>query len=470
MLDFRVVFAEGALFQRVLIANRGEIAARVMRACHELGVATIAAHSEADAGAPWLAAATKTVCLGPGAAARSYLNADAILQAAEQTEAGAIHPGYGFLSENAVFAARCAQHGIAFIGPGPQAIRRMGDKIGAKRTMAAASVPVIPGSLDPLTCVAEATGRATAVGYPVLLKATAGGGGKGMRRCDDAEQLARGFAEASLEAEKAFGNAELYLEKYLTGGRHIEFQILADAYGNVVHLGERECSIQRSHQKLVEESPSPVLTPPERTELGLRAARAAASFGYVNAGTLEFLRAADGAMYFMEMNTRLQVEHPVTEMVTGIDLVKAQLAIAAGVPLAFGQSEVTFGGHAIEFRINAEDPDRGFRPDPGTVTAVVSPTVTRPGATVRWDAGVAAGWRVPTHYDSLIGKLIVHAATRDEAIAASKEALSSLRVQGIATTIPLHLRLLDDAAFARGDYDVEHLARRGLVVPAAAGA
>jgi acetyl-CoA carboxylase biotin carboxylase subunit len=458
------------LFQRVLIANRGEIAARVIRACRELGVSTVAVHSTSDAGAPWLAAATTTVCLGPGAAARSYLNADAILQAAEQTEAGAIHPGYGFLSENAVFAARCAQHGIAFIGPGPRAIRRMGDKIGAKRTMSEAMVPVIPGSLEPLESVAHATELAAAVGYPVLLKATAGGGGKGMRRCDDAKDLASAFAEASLEAEKAFGNAELYLEKFLDGGRHIEFQILADAYGAVVHLGERECSIQRSHQKLVEESPSPALDQQQRDDLGSRAARAAASFGYVNAGTLEFLRARDGAMYFMEMNTRLQVEHPVTEMVTGIDLVKAQLAIAAGVPLALRQGDVTFSGHAIEFRINAEDPDRGFRPDPGLITAVEPPSVSRPGATVRWDAGIAAGWRVPSHYDSLIGKLIVHAGTRDEAIAASKEALLTLRVQGIATTIPLHLRLLDDAAFARGDYDVQHLARRGLVVPAAAGA
>ena len=458
------------MFQRVLIANRGEIAARVIRACRELGLATVAVHSEADANAPWLAGAGRTVCLGPGAAARSYLDADAILQAAEQTEAGAIHPGYGFLSENAVFAARCAQHGIAFVGPGPQAIARMGDKIGAKRTMAGAGVPTIPGSLDPLTSAAHAAELAGQVGYPVLLKATAGGGGKGMRRCDDATQLARAFDEAAIEADKAFGNAELYLEKYLEGGRHIEIQILADAYGNVVHLGERECSIQRNHQKLVEESPSPALTPEERADLGARAAKASASFGYVNAGTLEFLRSGDGKMYFMEMNTRLQVEHPVTEMVTGIDLVKAQLRIAAGEPLALRQSEVAFNGHAIEFRINAEDPDRGFRPDPGLVTAVVTPTVSRPGASVRWDAGVATGWRVPSHYDSLIGKVIVHAATRDEAIAASKEALGSFRVEGIKTTIPLHLRLLDDGAFARGEYDVAHLVRSGLVAPAAARA
>jgi len=458
------------LFRRVLIANRGEIAARVVRACRELDIETVVVHSEADAGAPWLASATVTVCLGPPPAARSYLDADAILQAAEQTGASAIHPGYGFLSENAVFSARCAQHGITFVGPGPAAIRRMGDKIGAKRTMAAANVPVIPGSLDPLQNAAHAEALADSVGYPVLLKATAGGGGKGMRRCDDAGDLQRAFAEASIEADKAFGNAELYLEKYLDGGRHIEFQILADAYGRVVHLGDRECSIQRSHQKLLEESPSPALDAEGRARLGGRAAAAAASFGYVNAGTLEFLRAADGRMYFMEMNTRLQVEHPVTEMVTGVDLVKAQLAIAAGEPLALTQSDVTFSGHAIEFRINAEDPDAGFRPDPGLVTSVVPPAVTLPSASVRWDAGVASGWRVPSHYDSLIGKVIVHAPTRGEAIAAGKEALGSLRIEGIKTTVPLHLRLLDDADFARGSYDVNHLGRPGLLAGAPAKA
>jgi len=458
------------LFRRVLIANRGEIAARVMRACGELGIETVSVHSEADRGAPWLSGATVTVCLGPPPAARSYLDADAILQAAEQTGCGAIHPGYGFLSENAVFAARCAQHGITFIGPGPAAIRRMGDKIGAKRTMAAAGVPVIPGSLDPLRSADHAAALAAEVGYPVLLKASAGGGGKGMRRCNDVGELERGFTEASIEADKAFGNAELYLEKYVDGGRHVEFQILADAYGSVIHLGDRECSIQRSHQKLVEESPSPALAPEDRAALGERAAAAAASFGYVNAGTLEFLRAHDGRTYFMEMNTRLQVEHPVTELTTGIDLVHAQLSIAAGEPLPWIQGDVRFQGHAIEFRINAEDPDHGFRPDPGLVTAVVPPAVDRPGASVRWDAGVAPGWRVPSHYDSLIGKVIVHATSRVEAILAAKQALSSFRVEGIKTTLPLHLRLLDDAGFANGTYDVHHLNRPGLLAPAKARA
>jgi acetyl-CoA carboxylase, biotin carboxylase subunit len=458
------------VFKRILVANRGEIAARVIRACRGLGVETVAVHSEADAGAPWLSDATLTVCVGPAPAARSYLDAGAILQAAEQTEARAIHPGYGFLAENAVFAARCAQHGIAFIGPPPAAIRRMGDKIEAKRTMAAAGVPTIPGSLDPLASAGHARELAAAIGYPVLLKATAGGGGKGMRRCDDAASLERGFSEASLEAESAFGNAQLYLEKYLEAGRHIEFQILADAYGRAIHLGERECSIQRSHQKLVEESPSPVIGAAARAELGARAAAAAAWFGYVGAGTLEFLRASDGALYFMEMNTRLQVEHPVTEMATGIDLVIAQIEIAAGRPLSVGQEGVALAGHAMEFRINAEDPDAGFRPDPGLCTRVVPPTVTRRGARVRWDAGVASGWQVPSHYDSMIGKVIVHAASRPEAIAAGKEALSSLRIEGIKTTIPLHLRLLDDPEFAAGAYDVAFLARRGLVGAARTGA
>ncbi len=458
------------MFHRVLIANRGEIAARVIRACRESSIEAIAVYSEADRGAPWLSGATHALCIGPAPAARSYLDADALLQAAEQTESGAIHPGYGFLAENALFAARCFQHGIAFVGPGPRAIRLMGDKIRAKRTMASAGVPVIPGSLEPLTSADHAARLAAEVGFPVLLKAAAGGGGKGMRRCGDASELALAFVEAANEAEKAFGNGELYLEKYIEGGRHVEFQILSDADGHAVHLGERECSIQRSHQKLVEESPSSALAADARADLGRRAAEAAASFGYRNAGTLEFLREPSGAIYFMEMNTRLQVEHPVTEMVTGIDIVKAQLEIAAGAPLKLGQNEIAAQGHAIEFRINAEDPDRGFRPDPGLVSEVVEPRVTAPGARVRWDAGVAAGWRVPAHYDSLIGKVVVHAPSRSEAIAAAKEALSGMHIGGIKTTIPLHLRLLDDAGFVRGEYDVDHLARHGLVTPAPAGA
>jgi acetyl-CoA carboxylase biotin carboxylase subunit len=458
------------VFKRVLIANRGEIAARVIRACRSLDVETVAVYSEADRGAPWLAGATTTVCLGPAPASRSYLDAGTILQAAEQTESRAIHPGYGFLSENAAFAARCLQHGITFIGPPAAAIRRMGDKIQAKRTMADAGIPTIPGSLEPLQSAEHAAKLADEVGYPVLLKAAAGGGGKGMRRCDAKADLARAFAEASHEADKAFGDGRLYLERYLEGGRHIEFQILADGYGHAVHLGERECSIQRQHQKLVEESPSPVLDDAARESLGRRAAGAAASFGYVNAGTLEFLRAPDGSIFFMEMNTRLQVEHPVTEMRTGEDLVVHQLRIAAGVPLRLTQDAVAFRGHAIEFRINAEDPDAGFRPDPGLCTRLDPPRVTGPAASVRWEAGIAAGWRVPSHYDSMVGKVIVHAPTREQAISAGREALSTMTIEGIKTTLPLHLRLLDDPEFARGDYDVHFLARRGLVGAARAGA
>ncbi|HEX4825500.1 MAG TPA: acetyl-CoA carboxylase biotin carboxylase subunit [Candidatus Polarisedimenticolaceae bacterium] len=449
------------MFKRVLIANRGEIAARIVRTCRRLGVEAVVAHSEADTGAPWLADAAAAVCIGPAPARQSYLDADSVLQAAEQTGCQAIHPGYGFLSENAVFAARCAQHGFAFVGPSATAIRRMGDKIEAKRTMAAAGVPTIPGSNGAVAGLEEAEQAAAKAGYPVLLKAAAGGGGKGMRRCDRAADLASAFAEASREAEAAFGDARLYLEKLVEGGRHVEFQVLGDAYGHAIHLGERECSIQRHHQKLVEESPSPALTPGERDALGHRAAAAAASFGYRNAGTLEFLRAPDGALYFMEMNTRLQVEHPVTEMVTGLDLVEQQLMIAAGRPLALRQDDVTASGHAIELRINAEDPDAGFRPDPGLCTALAVPERVGHGS-VRWDGGIAAGWRVPANYDSLVGKLIVHAGTRAAAIAAGKEALRGLRIEGIKTTIPFHLRLLDDPDFVRGAYDVLWLERAGV--------
>jgi acetyl-CoA carboxylase biotin carboxylase subunit len=459
------------MFRRLLVANRGEIAARVIRACRDLGIETVAVHSEADANGPWLVGATVTLCIGPAQARQSYLDADAILEAAEQTASQAIHPGYGFLSENALFAARCAQHGIAFVGPTPGAIRAMGDKLQAKRSMAAAGVPTIPGSLAPLGSADHAARLASEVGYPVLLKASAGGGGKGMRRCDAPADLARAFSEAAFEADKAFGNAELYLEKYIEAGRHIEIQVLADAFGRAIHLGERECSIQRNHQKLIEESPSPALSARERNELGARASRAAASFGYRNAGTLEFLRAPDGALYFMEMNTRLQVEHPVTEMVTGIDLVNEQIAIAAMSPLSRRQEDVAFTGHGIEFRINAEDPDASFRPDPGTVTEVAIPTSTADGVTIRWDGGVAPGWKIPAHYDSLIGKLIVHASDRGKALGAAKEALRALRIGGVATTIPLHLKVLDDPDFARGDYDIHFLARKGASeAPAAKGA
>jgi len=446
-----------------LVANRGEIALRVIRACNDLDIETVAVHSEADRGAPWLEHATRSVCLGPARAGASYLDADAILQAAEQFDCQAVHPGYGFLSENAVFSARCEQQGVTFVGPGADAIRRMGDKAEAKRTMASQGLPTIPGSLDILTGVDQALELAEEIGYPVLLKATAGGGGRGMRRCTDSTTLKQGFAEASLEAEKAFGNAGLYIEKYLEGGRHIEFQILCDAMGHGVHFGERECSIQRQHQKLIEESPSPVIDAETRRGLGERVARAAAAIGYRNAGTVEFLRSPEGDLYFMEMNTRLQVEHPVTEMVTGVDLVREQLRVAARHPLDPSLDGIEPNGHAIELRINAEDPSAGFRPDPGEISVFEPPRVDLEGAGVRWDSAIRAGYRIPPHYDSMIGKLIVHGGDRGVALEAARQALDSIRIEGVATTVALHRKILDDPSFIRGEYDVNFLTANSLV-------
>jgi acetyl-CoA carboxylase biotin carboxylase subunit len=436
---------------------------RIARACHAVGAEAVAVVSEADRGAPWLDAADAAVCIGPARSDGSYLDAGAVLQAAEQTGCQAIHPGYGFLSENAVFAARCEQQGITFIGPGAEAIRRMGDKAEAKRTAAAAGLPTIPGSPGVLAGPAQALELARRIGFPVLLKATAGGGGKGMRLCRVEAELERALGEAALEAEKAFGNPGLYLEKYIEAGRHVEFQVLCDAFGAAVHVGERECSVQRNHQKLIEESPSPAMAPAERRQLGAAVARAAASFGYRNAGTVEFLRAPDGAMYFMEMNTRLQVEHPVTEMVYGVDLVAEQLRIAALHPLALAQASLEPAGHAIELRINAEDPDQGFRPDPGTIAHFEPPASDHAGVRVRWDSAVRSGYRIPPYYDSLIGKLIVHAPDRGRAIAAAVDALGRMRLDGVKTTAALHRRILDDAAFRSGAYDVGLLAGRGLL-------
>ncbi len=454
------------MFRRVLIANRGEIALRVIRACRRLGVESVVAFSEADRGAPWLAQAGRAICIGPAPAAASYLNADAILQAAEQTECQAIHPGYGFLAENAVFAARCEQQGLTFIGPSPGALRRMGDKIEAKRTMGACGLPIIPGTTEPLAGADEAAREASRIGYPVLLKAAAGGGGRGMRRCDDEGEVRAAFAAAALEAEKAFGDPTLYLERLIVGGRHVEFQVLCDAFGNAVHLGERECSVQRNHQKLVEESPSPALRPATREALGGRVARAVARSGYRNAGTVEFLRSPEGQLYFMEMNARLQVEHPVTEMVSGLDLVVEQFRIAANHPLGLRQEDVRLQGHAIELRVNAEDPEAGFRPDPGAIGAFEPPPGSLLGCTVRWDSAIEAGYRVPPHYDSMIGKLIVHAPDRKRAIEGARAAVEALRIEGIHTTIPLLRRILDDAGFRSGQYDVDFLSRSGLVAVA----
>ncbi len=447
------------MFRRVLVANRGEIALRIIRGCRELGVEPVAVCSEADRDGPWLQEAAETVCIGPARASDSYLSASAILQAADQTGCQAIHPGYGFLAENASFAARCQQQGITFIGPGPSAIRRMGDKAEAKETIAKAGLPTIPGSGGILSSVEEGLKLADDIGYPVLLKATAGGGGRGMRVAGDEASFRKGFSEATLESGKAFGNPGLYLEKFVTGGRHIEFQILCDSFGSGIHLGERECSVQRNHQKLVEESPSPVIPSGTRDSFGTRVATAVASLGYRNAGTVEFLRAPDGKLYFMELNTRLQVEHPVSEMITGIDIVRQQLLIAAGHRLEYKQSDITFSGHAVELRINAEDPSNGFRPDPGTIAKFTPPT----GKGVRWDSAIREGYRIPPHYDSMVGKLIVHGKDRSETLGNAVKALDSMEVTGIHTTIALQRKILSDPTFRNGDYDVDWLAGSGLL-------
>jgi acetyl-CoA carboxylase biotin carboxylase subunit len=420
-------------------------------------------HSEADRGAPWLGEAEETICVGPARASDSYLNIEAILQAAEQTGCQALHPGYGFLSENAEFAAACEQEGLTFIGPGPDAIRRMGDKAESKRTIAAAGLPTIPGSKGVLGSVQEALQLAGEIGYPVILKATAGGGGRGMRVCRGENDLRKGYTEASLEAGHAFGNADLYLEKFLSGGRHIEFQILCDRFGHGIHLGERECSVQRNHQKLVEESPSPVVPSEQRDRFGKKVARAVAAFGYRSAGTVEFLRSADGELYFMELNARLQVEHPVSEMLTGVDIVLEQLRIAANARLGMTQDEISFEGHVIELRINAEDPTLGFRPDPGVISRFQAPASSLDGVEVRWDSAIVEGYRIPPHYDSMIGKLIVKGEDRPGAIAGAIQALDTMVVQGVKTTIGLQRRILNHERFLAGDYDVDFLSDSGLL-------
>ena len=451
------------MFGRILIANRGEIALRVLGACRSLGVESVLVYSEADSNAPWLDEADHTICVGPAAASASYLNQEAILQAAEQSDCHAVHPGYGFLAENASFAARCEQQGLVFVGPTPQTMRCMGDKVAAKRTMREEGLPTIPGSDGVVDDTGHALSVAERIGFPVLLKASAGGGGKGMRLCESAKHLGRAFTEASAEAGSAFGDPTLYVEKVIEGGRHVEFQVLADTYGAVVHLGDRECSIQRQHQKLVEEAPSPVVGASEREELGRNVVRAMRAIGYRNAGTVEFLRAPDGQFYFMEMNTRLQVEHPVTEQLTGVDIVAEQLKIAANQRLGFDQEQVRFDGHAIEFRINAEDPQRGFRPDPGTIEAFRPPSVEGDGSSVRWDSAIREGYRIPPYYDSLIGKLIVRGDDRALALDVARRALASMRIEGVCTTIELHLRLLQDPKFCAGQYDIDYLLRSDVL-------
>lgn len=440
------------MFRSLLIANRGEVAVRVARAARELGIRAVGITSEADKSASWIEALDEVVCVGASAPKDSYLRVDRIVQAALQTGCSAVHPGWGFLAENSVFAALCAQNGLTFVGPGPQTMERLGLKIPAKSAMAAAGLSGIPGSAGLLESLEEAREVAAKIGYPLIVKADAGGGGRGMRRCDREEQLEEAWSQASAEALAAFGNGALYMESYLTGGRHIEVQILADGFGHAIHLGDRECSVQRNHQKLIEESPSPALDALARQELGVKAAAAAASIGYMGAGTVEFLRARDGQLYFMEMNARLQVEHPVTEAVTGVDLVKEQLNIAANGRLKLTQEDIQFQGASIECRINAEDPNQNFRPSPGKLKAFHFPTDVGPG-TVRLDTHLREGDEVPPYYDSLLAKVIVHGKTRDEAIETMLAALGATRIEGVATTLPLHLAVLSSEAFRSGEYD-----------------
>jgi acetyl-CoA carboxylase biotin carboxylase subunit len=439
------------MFGKVLIANRGEIALRIHRACQEMGISTVAVHSTADTTAMHVRLADESVCIGPPSARESYLNTASILSAAAITGADAIHPGYGFLAENARFAEMVEAHGMAFIGPAPEHIRMMGDKVSAKEAMRRLGVPLVPGSLGVLSGPEEALRVAAEVGYPVLIKAAAGGGGRGMKVARSADELEEAWRVARTEAKAAFGDDSVYLEKYLDRPRHIELQVLADGHGQVVHFGERDCSLQRRHQKLLEEAGSPVLSGAERDALGAQVTQALRELGYRNAGTLEFLW-QDGQFAFIEMNTRLQVEHPVTEMVCGIDLVKEQIRIAAGERLGYGQADIRFHGHAIECRVTAEDPET-FTPSPGRVKTYHAPG----GLGVRVDSALYSGYTVPSHYDSLIAKVIVHGATRAEAIARLRRALDEMVVDGIETTLPLHRAIAQDAEFVRGDYTIHWL-------------
>ena len=441
------------MFNKILIANRGEIALRVHRACRELGIKTVAVHSTADADAMHVRMADEAICIGPPSATDSYLNVPNIISAAEIAQADAIHPGYGFLSENARFAEIVEEHNIVWIGPTPDHIRRMGDKIEAKRTAAQLGLPLVPGSDGPVSTTEEAIEVADRIGYPVLVKAASGGGGRGMKVIPDAESAAALIAAAKSEAKAAFGDDTVYIEKYLSEPRHIEFQVFGDGRGGAIHLGERDCSLQRRHQKVLEEAPSPALSQAERDAMGEVVRRAVAKLEYRGAGTMEFLY-EDGRFYFIEMNTRLQVEHPVTEAISGIDLVREQIRIAAGLPLSVTQDQVRLEGHAIECRINAEDPAT-FAPSPGRVTDYHAPG----GLHVRVDSALYDGYRIPPYYDSLIAKLIVYGATRDDAINRLRRALEEYVIHGPKTTIPLHQALIEDPEFQAGDYSIKWLER-----------
>ena len=441
------------MFEKVLIANRGEIALRIHRACREMGIRTVAIHSTADSEAMHVRLADESVCVGPPAARDSYLNIPSIMAAAELTGASAIHPGYGFLSENAEFARIIEAHGLTLIGPNAQHIEMMGDKVAARQALAQLGIPLVPGSEGIVDSFDIAQGIAGEIGYPVLVKAVAGGGGRGMKVASSADELELEFAMARREASEAFGNDQVYIEKYLLNPRHIEIQIMADSTGDVVHFGERDCSIQRRHQKILEEAPSPLLSEELRADICLRAVSAVQNLGYLGAGTLEFLF-QDGEFYFIEMNTRIQVEHPVTEMITDIDLVCEQIRVASGEPLSHCQEDIRFKGHAIECRINAESPV-DFRPAPGEVTEYHPPG----GGGVRVDSALYAGYRVPPFYDSMIGKLIVYGLSRDECLMRLKRSLEEFVVGGIETTLPLHKRLVSEPDFLSGNYDIHWLER-----------
>ena len=439
------------IFDKILIANRGEIALRVIRACREMGIKSVAVHSTADSDAMHVRLADESVCIGPASSTQSYLNKAAIISACEITGAQAVHPGYGFLSENASFAQALQDHGITFIGPNAEHIRIMGDKITAKETAKALGIPVVPGSDGGVPDTETALRVAEEIGYPVIIKATAGGGGRGMKVAQNASELEVAFRTARSESKAAFGNDEVYMEKYLQTPRHIEIQVFGDGKGKAVHLGERDCSLQRRHQKVFEEAPGPVITPQQRAQIGKVCAEAVAKINYIGAGTIEFLY-ENGEFYFIEMNTRLQVEHPVTEAIFGVDLVREQIRVASGLPLSFTQDDLVINGHAIEVRINAERlPD--FAPRPGKVKTFHAPG----GLGVRMDSALYGGYSIPSHYDSLIGKLVVHGRDRPEALARLRRALSELIIDGIETTMPLFDALLDDAAIQSGDYNIHWL-------------
>lgn len=446
------------MFKKVLIANRGEIAVRIIRACRELGIATVAVFSEADRDALHVSLADEAFCIGPASSRESYLNMTNLMSVATLVGVDAIHPGYGFLSENADFAELCAACGITFIGPSPEAILKMGDKTTARETMKAAGVPVVPGTQGVIENLDEAEQIATSIGYPVIVKATAGGGGKGMRIVHSSEELRHAVTLAQKEAEANFGNPGVYLEKFLVEPRHIEVQVLADSFGNVIHLGERDCSIQRRYQKLIEEAPSPALDTELRERMGQAAVAAAQSVQYSGAGTIEFLLDRDRNFYFMEMNTRIQVEHPVTEMITGIDLVKEQIRVAAGEPLLVSQKDIQIDGWSIECRINAERPDKNFMPSPGTIKTYLAPG----GMGVRVDSACYQGYRISPFYDSMVAKLIVWGKDREEALDRMNRALREFAIDGVHTTIPFHLRMIQHPKFRSGDFHIQFLERTNI--------